>query len=647
MRFGICYYPEHWPPERWEADAQLMQQAGITLIRVAEFAWSVIQPTADQYEWQWLDDVIALFGRYGIDTMIGTPTATPPIWLTRQHPDILHVDSNLQPREHGGRKHYCPNSPTYRAHSHTIVTKMVERYGQHPHVVGWQIDNEFGESNSARCYCTHCEAAFHQWLRERYSAIATLNEAWGAVFWSQTYSEWAQIPLPSDNNPRPNPSHKLDYYRFASDSFVSYQAEQIAILRTHAPHHVVTHNYMGLFPELDCFDLARPLDFAAWDNYPTGFPDQWRDMIDDTQANYAYDVGDPGVMGLAHALMYGLKQRPYWVMEQQCGHINWGKMNPRSRPGTPRLWTWHAVAEGADTIVYFRWRATVLAHENYHSGLLKQDGTPDVGYRDLLMLQQERALLDETAAQPNAAAVAILFSYDDLWAQELQPHRHDWHYLQAIYNWYDALRRQGINVHLVNDTADLAPYSTLIAPSAHIVTDPLVAKLTEYAQKGGTVILGVRSGFKTESNRVTERPLPGQLRDLVGATVVDWSPLPDNVTVTLSCNILSGTAGYWLEHLETETAEAVATTADGTVLTRNQVGDGQLFYVGWWPTSGQIQDLMAHLGVTSDVLLPAGVVHKRRGERSILLNFTDQVQVVHLGDRVVSIAPRDVAVVTR
>lgn len=367
MKFGVCYYPEHWPESRWLIDVQLMREAGIDIVRIGEFAWSKMEPQEDVYDWEWLDRAIDVLGRAGLQVVLGTPTATPPVWLSRAHPDILRVDADELQRDHGTRRHYCPNSTTYRAYSRRIVRAMAERYGTHPHVIGWQIDNEFGGGKTARCYCPNCVAAFSAWLDARYKSIETLNEAWGAVFWSQSYAGFDEIRPPHAGVNYKNPSQVLDFYRFSAESYVTYQQEQIDILRDLAPNHFITHNFMGLYRDLDQHALAKALDFATWDAYPTGFPERWRNFLYAPDADfsrndpvYAYDVGEPVMINMAHALTRGLKQQPFWIMEQQCGHINWAGLNPQARRGTVRLWTWQSVAAGADVIVFFAGAAPCL-----------------------------------------------------------------------------------------------------------------------------------------------------------------------------------------------------------------------------------------------------------------------------------------------
>lgn len=664
MKLGVCYYPEHWPEARWATDAAMMRAAGLEIVRIAEFAWARMEPAEEQYAWAWLDRAIDVLAGAGLQIVLGTPTATPPAWLSRAHPEILRVDRDGRFRNHGSRRHYCPNSPTYRRYSRRIVQAMAERYGADARVIGWQIDNEFGGGHTARCYCRNCAAAFREWLQARYETIDALNAAWGAVFWSQTYDDWLQIHPPDDAIDKPNPSQELDYFRFSSDAYVAYQQQQIDILRAHAPGRFITHNFMGLYRDLNQFDLAAPLDFVSWDNYPTGNADRWRPLLyppgspDRVDPIYAYDVGDPLITGMAHALTYGLKQRPFWIMEQQPGAINWGTLNPGVRPGTVRLWTWHALAAGADACVYFRWRPTLFAQEQYHSGLLRHDAEPATGYHDVLALQTERELMAAVAAAPAAAEVALLFDFDDLWAIQLEPHRHDFDYLRHLFVYYTALLRLGISVDLVSLQSDLSRYKLLVAPSLHIAGAARARLLAEFVARGGALLLGVRSGFKTPSNLVTDRPLPGALRELAGVTVTGWQALPPDVALGVQTAVphLTGPATYWVESLQADTARALGHYDNGAVaLAEMRVapagsagGNGRVFTLGWYPTADQAAALLRYLAAELDVApaadLPPGLLAYRRGPYTILLNFTEAPLETAVEGRPLVVPARDVVV---
>ncbi len=665
MNFGVCYYPEHWPEKRWESDALMMVEAGIEIVRIAEFAWAQIEPEAGRYQWSWLDRAINLLGKAGLRVMLGTPTAAPPIWLTRNHPDILRIDAGGQRRDHGTRRHYCPNSSTYHRHSQEIVSAMAQRYGTHPFVFGWQIDNEWGGGHTARCYCYNCVTAFQAWLKDRYGDIANLNDAWGTLFWSQSYMDWSQIHLPDQSIDKPNPSHILDFYRFSSDSYVAYQRLQIDLVRQYAPEHVVTTNFMGLYRDLDQFALATDLDFVTWDSYPTGNLDRWQkhlylkqDELDASEHQFAYDVGDPYITGMAHALTYGLKGRPFWVMEQQAGAINWGSVNPGIRPGTTRLWTWHALAEGADTTVYFRWRSTLFAQEQYHSGLLQHDGSAGFGLADLALLRGEQQQLADIARQPNEADVALIFDFEDLWALEIQPHRSDYSYLKHLFVYYRACQRLGIQVDIIPKSGELNKYSLVLAPTLHIADEELAHTLKQYVIDGGHLLLGVRSGFKTANNLVTDQPFPGLLRLLIGATVRSWQSLPEQFGWDLSTNIagLNGPATYWLEVLKPDSASvrALASYSSGpysgqAALIENSLNNGKIYYHGWYPTDPQARAVIGHLvdklGFSRIGDLPRGLIARKRGDAIILLNFTDVIQTANITGLPIKVPPRDVTVV--
>lgn len=664
MKLGVCYYPEHWPRARWATDAAMMAAAGLRIVRIAEFAWRLMEPAEGRFEWGWLDEAIATLADAGLQIVLGTPTAAPPAWLCAAYPDVLPVDNQGRRRRFGSRRHYCVNSPTYRRHTERIVTAMAERYGRHPAVIGWQIDNEFGCHDTARCYCPHCAEAFRRWLQARYGSLDALNAAWGTVFWSQTYDDWSQIEAPILTVGSPNPSHVLDYWRFASDAYRDYQQLQIDLLRQHTRGQWVTTNFMGNYADLNYHDLAAPLDFVTWDSYPTGYAERYGSVFyrsDETRPVFAWDVGDPYITGFCHDLTLGLKPRlggggtPFWVMEQQAGPINWGAVNPGIRPGTVRLWTWHALAAGADAVIYFRWRACLYGHEVHHSGLLKHDGSPDLGYEEVQRMAAEAETMAAVAAHPpEPAPIALLLDYEDGWALQIQPHRREFGYLHELFVFYRAARRLGFPVDIVPYHADLRPYRLVIAGSAFLGKPAQQEALERYVRDGGNVLLGVRAGFKTVTNTATDAPLPGIWRSLVGATVTAWHALPDGVGYGLDGAVadLGPQATFWAEALVPATAQALAHYTAGpfagkAALTDNEYGAGRAFYLGFYPRLEQATALLRHLTTRLDISplvapLPPDVLAYRRGPYLILLNFGEEVREVELeGAQRVTLGSRD------
>jgi len=369
MLLGTPYYPEHWPEERWATDARLMQEAGISRVRMGEFAWHRMEPTEGHFEFDWLQRAIEVFARHEIGTILCTPTPTYPAWLHRKYPDIHQVKSDGTVKEYGQRQDACKNHPGYRLHARRIAEEMLAALGDHPNVVAWQTDNEFGCHGTSRCYCAYCESAFQAWLRDRFGGdIDALNAAWGTFFWSQDYNDFGEISLPRDTadrtaNDGQNPSLVLDFYRFSSDVQIAFQREQIALIRKYSPGRLVTHNLMGLFSQIDYFKLAADLDVVSWDNYPF----RWN------------GTGLPP-LPLAHDLMRGLQRKPVWVMEQASGAGGWGVYPATPQPGQMRLWAYQAVARGADMISFFRWRSCRYGREQYWHGILYHHGIPQRRY---------------------------------------------------------------------------------------------------------------------------------------------------------------------------------------------------------------------------------------------------------------------------
>lgn len=657
MKLGVCYYPEHWPQERWATDARMMREAGLSIVRVGEFAWYKMEPEQDEFTFEWLDNAIETLHKEGLKLILGTPTATPPAWLCNTHPEILPVDEQGRRRRFGSRRHYCSNQPAYHEHTRRIVRAMAERYGKHPAVIGWQIDNEFGCHATARCYCETCAQQFREWLKARYKTLDELNHAWGAVFWSQTYREWDEIQPPNLTVTEANPSHTLDYYRFSSDSVVGYQQIQIDLLRELIPSgQFITHNLMGNEPNLDNADLARPLDFVTWDSYPTGYKETVPFYApDEPRQPFAFDVGDPYITGFCHDQMRGLKQASFWIMEQQAGNINWAVYNPGVRPGTIRLWTWHALASGADAILYFRWRACLFAQEQHHSGLLHHDTTPDVGYHEIVRLKDELAAMSALTSQPVRAQVALLHDYDNLWGIQLQPHRKDFSYQRHAFVYYRALQRLGIPVDIVPHDADLSGYKLVIAPTVFIGDPALAEKLTAYVRAGGNLLFGARTGLKTPSNLVNAQSLPGVFRDLVGATVTAWHSLPPGTGYALQSDLAQlAAAEVWAEALRpaagTRVLAEYTTTpfAGQAAVTEHRPGDGRVLYVGMYPSVEQAQSLLASLaepcGLQRLANLPEGLIACARAGQVVLLNFTDEPLTADVHGQSVTVNGRDIQV---
>lgn len=567
MTLGVCYYPDHWPRERWREDARAMRDLGIDRVRIGEFAWSQLEPEPGRYDFAWLDEAIDVLHGAGLGVILGTPTATPPKWLVDRHPDVLPVGRDGRPRGFGSRRHYCFRSPSYAEETRRIVGALADRYGTHPGLVAWQTDNEYGCHDTARCWCERCRATFQAWLRERYGNVDALNEAWWTTFWSQRYRNFAEIELPEQAVTESNPSHRLDFRRFASDGVVAYNRLQVDAIRAHSDRAIV-HNSMMLFGDFDHVTLAGDLDVVAFDNYPLGQLEE-SPLPDPVKAHYLR-VGHPDLVSLSHDLYRGLKGRPHWVMEQQPGSVNWASSNPLPADGAVRLWTHQAFAHGAEMVSWFRWRAALGAQETMHAGLLRHDATPDLAYAEARQVAQER----RDGPSTPAASVAILFDYEDLWAAEIQPHAQGFSYWGTLFAYYRALRGLAIDVDLVpkrlaGDGRPLEGYGLLFAPAMQLADEALAARLTAYVRAGGLLVLGPRSGTRTPTNRAWP-VAPGPLRELAGGRVARVDALRPGISRTLRASSEAGgldpsrpfAYGIWADLLEPDTAEVLASYDD-------------------------------------------------------------------------------------
>ncbi len=637
MYLGADYYPEHWDKERWPKDAEMMAEAGLNVVRLAEFAWSRLEPQEGVFDFNWLDEVIEILSGKGISVVMCTPTATPPQWMYNLHPDILPVDRNRIRKNQGSRRHYCLNNPTYHDYTRRIVEKMAAHYSDNPAVIGWQIDNEFGCHNTTRCYCDYCLRAFQEWAKDKYGSLEALNKAWGTIFWSQVYMDWEEIPLPWSTPAALNPSLTLDFFRFSSDSNVRYQQLQIDILRRLAGDQFITHNLMGLFDEIDYFALARSLDFVAWDNYPG--------------LNLSGEANSIRV-SLSHDLMRGLKRSNFWVMEERSGQPGGDYIFPATRPGDIRLWTYQAIAHGADAVVYFRWRTCRFGAEEYWHGIIDHNGKENRRFEEVKRIGEEIKKVGEQIERSQIKAeVAILLSYDFRWAFKIQPHTPAFNYEQHLLNYYTSLHNANIPVDIISPREDLSQYKLVIAPTLFLLDDEIVANLYRYVENGGILVTTFRSGVKDWSNVVTEKDLPGELSKLFGIVVREYDPLPTGKTNTIrlihpELEPWELEAKVWCDVISTQQAEVVAEYtqdyyAQSPAVTINQYGSGYAVYVGTIGEDKFYQTLLSWLsnkaGVRYLLRTQLGVEVTQRVKDDVallfLLNHNQEARMVNIDGR--------------
>ncbi len=583
MKLGVCYYPEHWPESDWADDARMMREAGLTHVRIGEFAWSRLEPRQGVYDWDWLDKAIHVLSSAGLEITLGTPTATPPKWLVDAHPDILPVDENGHPRKCGSRRHYCFSSATYRAESSRIVEALARRYGNHPGVTMWQTDNEYGHHGSDESFSRDAILAFRGWLEARYTDIAALNAAWGTVFWSQSYNTFDEVDPPCATVTEANPSHRLDWRRFCSDQMCSFNQLQVDIIRRHSPGRAVTHNFIGDFFRLDHRDISRALDVATWDSYPIG-------LLSESQSPEERKVrwlraGDPDFAAFNHDVFRACA--PRWaVMEQQPGPVNWATYNAAPAPGMVRLWTWEAFAHGAAFVSYFRWRQAPFAQEQMHAGLLAPDRTPQPVLDEICEVGREASLI--AGLTQHKAEVAILLDYPGLWQHEIQPQGNRFGPLEPSRTAYTACRRLGLDVDFVFSDTPLDGYRIILVPSV-----PLLSGETCEALKssGALVFATALTGSRTDCGQIPAGLAPGVLAEAFGVRVESLETLPPFEKIGIRINDEAFSAGRWRERITTA-ADVRARFANGEPA---WVRNGRFQYAAFWPGGDLMVELVKRL----------------------------------------------------
>lgn len=573
MELGVCYYPEHWSVDQWAVDAQQMRAMNIRWVRIAEFAWSRIEPSPGVFDWTWLDQAVETLHAHHLKVVMCTPTATPPKWLVDQMPDMLAVDVQGHVRGFGSRRHYCFSHEGYQAQSRRITHAVAERYGRHPAVAAWQTDNEYGCHNTAISYSRAALSGFRRWLAQRYGTVAALNRAWGTVFWSQEVRSFDEVELPHLTVTEANPSHRLDFQRYSSWAVARFQEDQYRLLKSLSPGRPVSHNFMGFYTEFNHHEVSEHLDIATWDSYPLGFTQDFF-LTAEEKVRYAR-TGHPDVPAFHHDLYRGMchgvhanapAHGRWWVMEQQPGPVNWAQWNLAPHDGMVRLWTWQAFAHGAEVVSYFRWRQAPFAQEQMHTGLKRPNCTLDQGGVEATQVGRELEALEDvmpTHALTVQNRVALVFDYDGLWMSQIQPQGKDHNGLALAFRLYSALRQLGLDVDIVGPLASLATYRMVVLPVSTHVSATLREQLESSTAQ---LVFAPRAGSKTVDMHIPPELAPGPLQTLLGLRVNRVASLPPGFEEQGELLGQPVTVTSWFEDLAIQGAEVLATLRDGRPL---------------------------------------------------------------------------------
>jgi beta-galactosidase len=630
MRIGTYYYPEQWPQTQWERDFDNMARKGLQIVHMGEFAWFALEPSEGTFQFDWMSRCIELAEKRKLGVILCTPTASPPIWLVEKHPDVLPIDASGSPMRFGGRRHYSPTSPSMREAAGRIVSALADRFGNHPAVVGWQIDNEYSGSFDQS---PHAHDAFRQWLQGRYGSIEKLNEAWGCQFWNTYYTDFSQVMFPPSRDPQyGNPHQCLDASRFWSQAFASFNKLQADILKPKIGQRFITSNFMPFHLDCNPADMAGELSVMSWDSYPvTG--------LEQNPTSEHFRIGDPASIGFTHDHMASFNGR-WGQLELQPGHINWSGYPALPYPGAVRLWLWTAWAHGAEFTTTYRYRQPRFGIELFHEGLVGPDGvTSSIGGREFETTIAEMRRVDQSklpAAKDEfdpQATIGLLFDFDQLWYFKTLPQTRRWDQAAWLASWYSAICRAGLRVKILRPDSDWpADLKMIVAPSVQMVDDALVKRWDEYARAGGHLVLTCRTALMDRRGQLFNGPLAAPIQELIGGAIEAYDSLPQGKVGEIEMDARKYAWGVWGDILyAAEDAKVVAKYADqfyagAAAVVRCGRGTGQVTYCGVCAERPFIEALTEKLATAAKLPvapLPWRVHLLKRGPYRVLLNYND------------------------
>ncbi len=593
MYFGVDYHPEHWvypyagtaeePESRWKRDVELMVDAGVNVVRMGEFAWGLYEPEEGKFNFEWMRRCMDLFRDAGIEVVLGTPTAAPPLWLAAKHPEILPIDSHGQVRHAGTRRAYCVNSTVYWEYSQKIVRALAGALGTHPQLIAWQIDNGIGAHETETSFNEETCHEWHAWLRMKYETVERLNNLLGLNFWAQRVTRFEDVPMPMHAPTVHNPALILDWRRFSSDTLVAYVRMQADLLHELTPGIPVTNNLRALWRNFDHFDMADVLDFVSLDSNAT---------INTRSAELA------GEIDMMRSLKKDGVRAPggdcgFWVIEQKAGNVNWQDANSLVRPGVVRLFTHQLVSRGAGGVLYFFWRQPRIGPEKFYGGVLGHDGSADTRvYREIQQIGQELKRLAPVLKGTRVVAdVCILYSHENDWNLKFinQPTRF-FNYREHLQLFYNALHDRNHAVDFARSTEDLSRYKLVIAPSLSLLSAAEADRLKLYVQNGGVLVSTCNTGLVDEHHIAPDTGFPHNLTDLFGLEVKEFDPLPcgeeNHLTFRGSFPVTHLHPGrIWCDVIEPKGCQILATYtrdfyAGKPAVTINAFGNGKAVYIG-------------------------------------------------------------------
>ena len=626
LRYGADYNPDQWldHPDILAQDIELMKKANVNVVSLGIFAWATLEPEEGVYNLDWMADIIEKLYAAGVSIDLATPSGARPAWMARKYPEVRRVNADRKRQLFGERHNHCYTSPIYREKVKQMNQQLARRFGSHPGVIMWHLSNEYG----GECHCELCQQAFREWLQKKYGTIEALNKAWNTKFWSHDYPDFSYVESPAPHGENSVHGLKLDWKRFVSHQTIDFMKWERDCIREVSPEAKVCANMMYFFDGIDYFDMAKEIDLATWDAYPT-----WHKPTE-AIADTALDTG------FMHDLIYSVKGQPFWLMENCPGPTNWQPISKGKKPGVNILAGMQTIAHGGDGVLYFQWRQSRGSSEKFHAAVVSHDCRED--NRIYMECAELGSILKDAgfvAGEKREKQAAIVYDWSNKWAVEdaQGPRNKGLSVKHELLRHYEGLTRNGVDVQMINQDSDLDGYKVVVAPMLYMLREDFAEKLRRFTENGGTLVVTYWSGVVNETDLCYLGDTPHMLTDVLGVRRMEIDAMYDGETrrcVTEGDDLPHVAHGSLLcevAALEGATPLMVYDEdyfAGAPAVTEHTFGAGKAYYIATRFEKEFYKPLYSM--ILSDVIapcwpghLPEGVLATPRGEYVFLQNTTD------------------------
>ena len=587
LYFGAAYYSEYLPYDRVEKDMEMMEKAGMNVIRIAESTWSTLEPQEGVYDFTHIDRMLNAAACHHISVIVGTPTYAVPTWLVKKYPDILAITQNGRER-YGHRQNMDITNPDYLSHAERVIRVLMEHVKDVPHVIGYQLDNETKSYGTAG---PRVQAMFVDYLKENFPDINDFNHEFGLDYWSNRVNDWDDFPDVRGTINQSLAAEFCKFQRLLVTKFLSWQADIVREYKR--DDQFITQNFdfdwtthsIGYQSQVDQYDASRCMTVAGADIYHP--------------SNEELTGAEITVCG---NISRSLKKDNYLILETEAqGLTPW-----LPYPGQLRLQAYSHIANGSNSVMYWHWHSIHNAIESYWKGVLSHDFSENETYREAVVIGNEWKKIGshlKNLKKENKIAImldnASLTGFTQFPLENAGANGYN-----TVMRWFsDALYRLNIEYDMISSKErDFSGYECLIVPALYSAPESLLLALDSYVRNGGHLITTFRSGFSDEYLKIYPDMQPHILHECLGLHYdqfthphhVDIVPVQSDVMAAAqkhfshpddSAFSLTSSACEWMELITCDTAVPVLKYSHPAyeryaAATKNQYGNGSTLYFG-------------------------------------------------------------------